>query len=542
MAHRQVLTTQVGIDIDTAAVGLAGVWEYFDDTLSKFNPTTVDDELDGTITFDLSTLLGTLDRNGADVIVEYLPTGITERLVSVFSGGLNKVTTDGALGQTSISEDIEDYHITADWVPFNNQADGSSDFTTDGDVTWDIPQTVDRSWLATDVNLEEAVWLRYRVIDVSAPTAPILDVVRIDQGDLYMVVTATQGETVGPQVLGSSTGIINQEFELPDTPYIDDSETIEADETGGGTWNEYTLVLNFNASEENSRHYMRRTSALDVATIIFGNGLRGKIPPAGNDNVRATYRIGGDIDGNVGLSQTVSNADGVSGVSTVTNPRAAVGWRMKDGGTAADIERVKRDGPAGFRTRETASTPGDAATLAVKTYKDDNGVKLIARAVAVDEALGPKTAKLLVVGADGATLTAAQKTALEKWFNGDRHARPPVYGKLMWNYQITVFNYEPEALVVQATVTWPGGNAELIRNALLTLVEPLALEKDKVTYVWDYDGYVSLSRIHSAIHAVDPNISDVPVLTINSVSASWKLGKNGLPVTTAAGIQISVQS
>lgn len=544
IAHDQIMTTQVNVVIDTAAADLTGVWEYFDSEFSKFNPSAVTDAGSGTIEFNLTTLLGTLDRNGVEVIVEYLPTGATERVVSVFSGGVNKVTTTGALGQTTISEDIEDYHVTADWVPFPNQDDGPAELTITGAAAWDIPQDAERSWLSTDVNLIEGVWIRWRVISStgSPSTAPIIDTIDINQGDLYISFLVTQGETVGPQILGSSNGVIDQEFELPDTPYIDDSETIEVDETGGGTWTEYTLVQNFNTSEENSRHYMRKTSALDVMTAIFGNGLRGKIPPAGTDNVRGTYRIGGDIDGNVGLSQLVSNADGVSGVSEVTNPRSAGGWRMKDGGTAADIERVKRDAPATFRTRETASNPGDAATLATKTYKDDSGVKIVARAVAVDEALGPKTAKLLVVGADGTTLTSPQKTALQNWFNGDRHARPPVYGKLMWNYEITVFNFEPEVITVQATVTWPGGNQELIRNALLALIRPLALEVDGVTYVWDYDGYVSRSRIHSTIHAVDPNISDVPVLTLNGSPASHKLGKNGLPVTTAVSVQVSVQS
>jgi hypothetical protein len=505
----------------------------------------VTDNLDGTITFDLTSLLGSADRHDAIVTVENQITGSKEKLLSIFASSENRITTNGTLGQTTISEDVEDYLITADWVPFENQDDGtdagSSDFEQDGSITFEFPQDQERNWQETEVNILDAIWFRYRLIAVSTPTAPTLVRVQIDQDEQYILATATQGETVGPQILGSSDGSVSQEFDLPETPFIDDTELVEVDEGGGGTWTAYTRSENFLNSTETSRHYVRETDSEDKATIRFGDGINGKIPPSGTDNVRATYRVGGDQDGNVGATEIVSNADGISGISDVINPRAASGWKMKDGGTEADIERVKRDAPAALRTRSTASTVDDVLRLATTEFVDSNGGKPVARAVGIEEGLGAKTVKLLVVGTGGTTLTSQQKTDLEEYFNGDRNARPPIDGVLVLNQEVGVFNYEPQVIAVAATVVWPGGNAAVIRTALLNLLTPLSVEEDGTTFTWNFGGSVSLSRVYAEIHSVDPAIEDVPSLLLNGSAAPVNLGANELPVTTAGSITISIQ-
>jgi hypothetical protein len=544
VGHPQVLFGQLNAVLESggAAVDLEGVWEYFDDSLSKFTPSAVADNGDGTLTLTLTPLLGTTDRSGAEIIVEYLPTGATERLESVFAGGVNKATTASLLGQVAASTDIEDYSVTCDWVPLDNQADGSDNLEQDGALTYNFPQDEDRDWQIAEVNLEEGYFVRYRVVSVGgSPAGPSLDRLRIDQGDQYLLVTGTQGETIGPQILGSSDESPDMEFELPDTPFLDATETIEVDESGTGVWVEWTRVSNFLTSLETSRHYIRETDSEGTATIRFGDGTYGKIPPLGTDNVRGTYRIGGDDNGNVGIGEVNTNADGVNGISEVSNPRSASGWRQKDGATDADLDRIKRDGPAELRTRSTASNGADVEYLAVNDFTDTDGTKPVTRAVAFEEGLGPKTIKLMVVGAGGATLSSLQKEALEEYFNGDRYARPPTFGKLVANHRVTVFNYDPQVVPVQVTVTWPGGNPESIRNVLLNLLTPLALEDDGVTYTWDFDGYVSLSRVYSEIHAVDPAIEDVPVLKLNGIAASLKLGSTNLPTTTAGNITVNLQ-
>jgi hypothetical protein len=541
IGHTQCLFGQVDIDVTSIAAGITGCWEYYDGVPSKFTPTEVTDNEDGTLKINISSLLGTPDRRGADVVVEYIATGSSERLVSDYVAEANVIITNGLLGQVTPSENIDDYTVRADWVPLDNQDDSSADFTTDGVLAYNFPQDTERNWSEYEVNTETGWWLRYRIISVSTSAAPVIEELAIDQGDRFMTITVTQGETVGPQVIGSSDGSVSQSYALPETPFLDESDEIEVDETGSGGWVSWTRVTNFLNSAENSRNYTIETDAKDKATIYFGDGTNGKIPISGTNNIRATYRVGGDVDGNVGINEISTNADGISGVSEVYNPRAAYGWRMKDGGTAEDIERVKRDAPASLRTRDTASTAEDCELHAVKRFIDDAGVRPVARAVAIEEGLGPKTIKLMVVGNGGTTLNQSQKLQLERYFNGNRYASPATYGVLVTNHQVTVFNYEPRVITIAVTVTWPGGVAEEIKNALLAFLEPLAVEDDGVTSVWDFGGYVSRSRIYTAIHAVSPGILDVPSLSINGLTSSLKLGQNELPVSTATNITIHIQ-
>lgn len=357
-----------------------------------------------------------------------------------------------------------------------------------------------------------------------------------------MVRTATQGETIGPIIIGSGNGQASQEFELPNTPHLDSTDEIEVDESGGGSWELYSKVTNFNSSRSNSRHYMVEVSEEGTAKIRFGDGVNGKVPPTGTDNVRGTQRVGGGDNGNVGAGVVSVNADGIPGVSSVTNPRPAYGWRMKDGGTTTDLERLKREKPADLRTRNRGINIDDIARLAVNEFVDSAGTKPVARAVAMEEALGPKTAALLVVGAGGLTLTADQKSELELWFNGSRTTRPPIAGKMGMNHQVGVFNYQPKTVSIVATVVWPNGNADLVKKALLALLNPLALESDGITYVWDFEGEVSRSRIFSTIHGVDPNVADVPVLTLNGVASSFTLVGEELPSSKSVDIVVSIVS
>ena len=379
---------------------------------------------------------------------------------------------------------------------------------------------------------------------VSGPTEPAIDRLKLDQGSQYLNIEVTQGETIGPQDLGTSDGAASQEFELPDTPLFDASELIEVDESGGGTWIEYVGVVNFLNSTATSRHYVRETDADGKGKIRFGDGTNGKVPPATAD-IRGAYRIGGDEDGNVGIGQISVNADGVGGIGEVTNPRSATDWKQKDGATIDDLERVKRDAPAALRTRQTASNAGDVLRLTLKGFRDRNGVNPVARAFAIEEGLGVKTIKLLVVGSGGKTLTAEEKEDLELYFNGNRNVVPIVEGVLLMNYQVGVFNYEPLITTVNANVVWPGGNQQSIRNGLLNLLTPLSLEIDELTYTWVFGGRIAFSRIDSEIHAVDPAIQSVSGLVVNGVSptpsiSGITMGANQLPTSVSSGITINI--
>lgn len=544
IGHEQVMPTQLDLEFTVFAAGITGIWEYFDDERSAFNPSEVDTlTTPGSIIFDLTSLLSSEDAHGAEVKITYLKTGASETVTSAWSGGVNKATTNGLLGQVSASSLITDYFVTADWVPFPQLDDRTSHLTANGAAEWTLPQTTDRSWLKSDiVNAIEAHWIRFRVVDTGAVTLPTLDRIKMDQGDQYMVTRITQGETVGPQVVGSSSGTSSQIFKLPDTPFIDATEVIEVDEAGAGNWSEYVRVDSFLNSVSGSRHYTIKTDSAGQASITFGDGSSGRIPPAGLGNIRATYRIGGDDNGNVGAYQIASNSEGISGVSEVFNPRAAFNWRMKDGGDANDLKRVKRDAPAALRTRGTAANAGDCAWLAVKEWVAEDGTRPVARAFAFEEGFGVKTIKLVVVGAGGNVLSERYREELEEWFNGNKYARPPTYGKAPMNHRVYVINFEPALTSITVTLVWPGGNPESIRNQILAYLTPMAVdETDQTTFLWQFGDQVSYSKVHSLIHRVDPTIADVSVLLINGSAQSYDLSANELPTSLASSISVTIQ-
>lgn len=538
VSHKHVQWNQLDFDLTVfASGGFKFRWEYYDAQLSAFPPKSV--TVNGTLEFDLEGLLGTIDGNGALVKVTFLPTGKTETITSVFSGGKNKITTTDLLGQITASIDVNDYLVTSDWVPLDNLTDDTSELTSDDLIKFDHPQTLTRRWKAVEVNLITGFWIRGRAVVVTA-TGPTFDTIKIDQDEQFMFRTVTQGETIGPQILGSSTGLVNQKFNLPETPFIDDTELIEVDEGGVGTFIEYTRVVSFLDSSATARHYVRKTNAQDQATIKFGDGVRGKIPPAGSNNIRGTYRVGGEVNGNIGPDTLTVNADGVTGISEVNNPRAGFGWRIKDGGDDTDLERVKREGPAELRTRKTASTIDDVPLLAKNDFVDSDGIKPVVRAFAEEEKFGIKTIGLLVVGSGGNTLTRDQLDDLDLFFNGDRFARPQVKGALVMNHKVTSLNFEPALISVVATVVWPNGDPNAIRFALLAFITPLAVEDDGTTFVWDFAELVSFSKVHSLIHDVDPAISNVKTLTLNGLLDSVSLTANQLPTSQAVSIQINI--
>jgi hypothetical protein len=185
VGHRQIMWDKVNMTFQTVGADFTGVWEYFDNETSEFNPLAVTD-LGSQIEFNINTLLGTANRAGAYITFKLLKTGAQETVQSVWAGGVNKVTTAGLLGQVTVSTEAADYSVTASWVPFDQQEDGtilSGDAMGQaGGIEWDLPETVSRQWLATDVNNLDGFWARFRVVTTGTPTEPSIDRVKISEG------------------------------------------------------------------------------------------------------------------------------------------------------------------------------------------------------------------------------------------------------------------------------------------------------------------------------------------------------------------------
>ncbi|EJN07241.1 phage tail-like protein [Bradyrhizobium sp. YR681] len=163
------------------------------------------------------------------------------------------------------------------------------------------------------------------------------------------VVPASHGETV-TQILGSGDAAQPfQQFELKQVPL-----TYRAAANESGAASELTLRIGEIAWHE--RAMMYGAAATDHAFVLdvdeqgrnlvkFGDGASGARLPSGLNNVRATYRKGIGLAGNVRaetLSQLLSRPLGLKGVS---NPLAAEG-----GNDPEPADAARRSIPLGART------------------------------------------------------------------------------------------------------------------------------------------------------------------------------------------------
>lgn len=109
------------------------------------------------------------------------------------------------------------------------------------------------------------------------------------------VVTATEGVTVGEEVLGNgdAAAATNQMFTLSQPPvYLRGADgprsTLDA-YVQRQLWKE---VATLHQQDGDSRVYRVHRDELGRATLIFGDGVQGARLPTGRDNVVATYRTG----------------------------------------------------------------------------------------------------------------------------------------------------------------------------------------------------------------------------------------------------------
>ena len=529
IGHSTIMWDTLEMAMNTFGAGLTFVLEFYDATQEDAKPDSVTN-LGSNLELDLTTMLGTSDRRNTVVRVVLSSSGASEIGISTWNGTKNILTTKGLLGQALVSTDPENYIVGSIWNEVFNPADATANLTANGKFEYTLPQNVSQNWVKRVINGVEGFWLRLRVVKTTAaPTNPNMDTIYIDTGKQYLMVVAVQGQTVADNPLGSSNGGPDQELTLGFRPLIEGTLILEVDEGSGfQAWSQKENFLN---SSSASKDYTLEISGDDIAKVKFGDGIRGKIPAAGVDNIRAIYRVGADQDGNVGARTITVNKSGISFVNQLLNPRGAQGWATKEGATPEDLARLKIEGPATLRTRNRAITTDDFEFLAVQ-FTNSLGSKYVSRALAIEETFGVKTIELVVVGKSGAILTEAQREELENYFNGNKPLG--IVPVILSNHEVTVVNYTPKVINVVATVT--GGNEEQIKNAITALLNPDATFNDGVTKRWDFGQEIPLSVIVAEVFEVDPvNIKKV---VISSPVADVVLAARELPLAGTVTVTV----
>jgi hypothetical protein len=181
----------------------------------------------------------------------------------------------------------------------------------------------------------------------------------IPTGSLSVVVSAVEGTSISEDI-GISTGLSHQNYSLTKIPVIDGTIKIYVNEGAGDQlWSEVdTLML----SREDDKVFVTERDEQDAITVFFGDNSAGKIPEP-SCVIRAEYRVGGGINGNVG-AHTITVVNGsftynsIPVVVTADNEFSASG-----GEDRMSIDEAKLLGPMSLRAMNRAVTVEDYEVL-----------------------------------------------------------------------------------------------------------------------------------------------------------------------------------
>lgn len=201
----------------------------------------------------------------------------------------------------------------------------------------------------------------------------------------------------------TSTGLPNQAFMLPVTPFIDGSVVVVA---GNGA---FTQVPNFLNSTATDRHFTVSVDQNDRATVRFGNGVAGAIPTG---TVTFIYKTGGGSAGRVEEGKlrefektTWTDSLGNTVAPTVTNPSASAG-----GTDRQSVAQIKERAPASIRVINRTVSREDYEINALR-------LPAVARALMLtsneDPTIQENTGELYVVPVGGGVATQALLDAVK---------------------------------------------------------------------------------------------------------------------------------
>ena len=177
----------------------------------------------------------------------------------------------------------------------------------------------------------------------------------IPRGQLSTDVGARQGTRKSEEFVSTSDRA--QQLPLSSTNIAQGSVRLRVGDTD---WEETRFFID---SAHDSRHFQIETDGLDVTWVIFGDGVHGVIPPAG-ETITAEYLETLGSQGNIGrglVTDIVSPVyhNGTQVGLTVTNPTASTG-----GSDRETLEHAKLQAPAELRSLWKAVTKDDYKALA----------------------------------------------------------------------------------------------------------------------------------------------------------------------------------
>ena len=258
------------------------------------------------------------------------------------------------------AQPLSRFDVPLYWLRGRLKEDGPPDETTINNIytnaVWASQwQTYSDSPLGTSTGVPSQLFAFNQI--------PILPGQEIEVQELSGPRANTEWRSIAVQVIPGDPDIIT-EFEAqlaaegPQTDIIIGYVHLVRDKTKSVTavWVQWREVENFFESGPNDRIYV-----LDHALgrLFFGDGNEGMIPPLGALIQATSFLSGGGSAGNVGAATITQLLGAVSGVQSVTNPRAAEG-----GADGETLQQFQLRAPSSFRNRGRAIVPADYEALA----------------------------------------------------------------------------------------------------------------------------------------------------------------------------------
>ena len=240
----------------------------------------------------------------------------------------------------------------------------------------------------------------------------------IPVGNATYDLTFTQGERKTENFI--SDGSTFQKFTVSQPNAVDGSVEMAVD---GTDWTETASLIYATATSE---YFTVEHDEDGYATVETGDGDNGRVPPAGS-TVAVTYRVGGGIQGNIGLelvnTSTSAAYEVAPGNPAVTLTLLNDTYRGSGGEEAETLEHARYWAPRWAATNGRAVTEQDFDTLATAFSDPTHGGFAFAKAMLRQEIPELNTVDIYTWARDGSgSITepsAALKTALETYFNNN---------------------------------------------------------------------------------------------------------------------------
>lgn len=236
--------------------------------------------------------------------------------------------------------DDGDWEDDTKWKGVEGVEDGTGHLALSGKVLIEVGEAMGR--------YDDRCWLRCKVEKTGYETPPKIDFV------LLNTVSAVQKNTFD-NCKFSSSGLPGFYFDLQHPPVTAITLRVQGKERAD-VWDK---VEDFDSSKPGDAHY---TVDSNVGRVRFGDGVNGKIPPAGEDNITISYSSGGGVRGNVEPHAINRVLDELIGGVTVENRKAASG-----GEKAETLEEAKIRARKYLRESYRAVTSEDYENLTMKT-------------------------------------------------------------------------------------------------------------------------------------------------------------------------------